>query len=51
MAGMEWGWWNGEKVKTEGINVYLELIHVVVQQKLIQLCKAIILQFKNKINK
>ena len=28
--------------------VYTELIHVVVQQKLTQHCKAVILQFKKK---
>ena len=29
----------------EGIYAYLELLHTVVQQKLTQYCKAIILQF------
>ena len=33
--------------KREGIYVNIELIHFVVQQKLIQHCKPIILQFKN----
>ena len=31
------------RLKREGIYVYLKLIHVVVQQKLTQHCKAIIL--------
>ena len=42
----------GGKSKREGIYVYLQLIHSDTQQKLIQHCKAIILQlkefFKNK---
>ena len=29
-----------------GLYAYIQLIHAVVQQKLIQRCKAIILQFK-----
>ena len=33
-------------LKREGIYAYLQLIHVVTQQKLAQYCKAIILQFK-----
>ena len=33
---------------SEGIYVYIPLIHIVVEQKLTQHCKAIILQFKNK---
>ena len=36
----------GRKPKREGIHVYTWLIHFVVQQKLTQQCKAIILQFK-----
>ena len=36
----------GGRLKREGICVYLQLIHVVVQQKLIQRHKAIILQIK-----
>ena len=33
----------------EAMNIYIELTHFVVQQKLSQHCKAIILQFqKNK---
>ena len=34
--------------KREGIYVYISLIHFIVQQKLTQHCKAIILQLKNK---
>ena len=43
------GWGGGRmggRVKREGIYVYILLIHVIVQQKLIQHCKAIILQLK-----
>ena len=40
---MEVGWKGG--LKRKGIYVYLQLIHVVVQQKLTQYCKAIIFQF------
>ena len=36
----------GRSHKKEGIYVRIQLIHVVVQQKLTQHCKAIILQFK-----
>jgi len=36
----------GGRFKGEEIYVYLWLIHVVVQQKPIQHCKAIILQLK-----
>ena len=39
--------WDGEvrgSSKREGICVYRELIHFIVQQKLTQHCKAIILQ-------
>ena len=42
-------WWNGRKegrLTREEICVYLRLIRFVVQQKPIQNCKAIILQFK-----
>ena len=35
------GEWVGGEFKTEGIYVYIRLIHVVVQQKLTQHCKAI----------
>ena len=38
------GWEVGERFKREGTNVFLWLIHVEVQQKPIQYCKAIILQ-------
>ena len=41
------GWGGGwEGHKTEGINIYLWLIHAVVWQKPMQHCKAIILQLK-----
>ena len=40
------GWEGGGK--REGIYVYMKLIHFVVWQKLIQHCKAIILQFKKR---
>ena len=36
----------GGRLKTEGIHVFLQLIHVVAQQKPTQHCKAIILQLK-----
>lgn len=36
----------GRKVKREGVYVYILLIRVIVQQKLIQHCIAIILQLK-----
>ena len=38
----------GGRLTREGIHVYLQLIHAVVQQKLTQHCKAIILQLKKK---
>jgi len=41
----------GGSFKREGIRVYLWLIHAVVWQKLIQHCKAIILQLKIKLKK
>ena len=34
----------GGRSKREGIYVYIELIHFIVQQKLTQHCEAIILQ-------
>ena len=37
------GWEGGSK---EGLYIYLWPIHVIVQQKLIRYCKAIILQLK-----
>ena len=43
--------WNlgvGGRLKREGMYVSMWLIHVVVQQKLMQHCKAIIFQFKEK---
>ena len=43
--GLRYGWVGGRH-KMEGIYVYLELIHVVGQQKLTLHCKAIILQLK-----
>ena len=36
----------GGRLKREGINVYLWLIHVVVWQKSTEYCKAIIIQLK-----
>ena len=38
----------GGSAEREGIHVYIEMIHFVVQQKLTQHCKAIILQLKKK---
>ena len=38
----------GGRSKREGIYVYIQLIHFVVQQKLTQHCKANILQYKKK---
>ena len=44
LSGVAWGgWWEWE----EG-SVWLKLIHIVVQHKPIQHCKAIILQLKKK---
>ena len=37
-------WWVGGRLKREGIYVYIWLIHVAVQKKLTQHCKAIIFQ-------
>ena len=42
------GWGRGGRVKREAEYVYLELIHVAVQQKPMQHCKAITLQLKRK---
>ena len=39
----------GRRSKREGIYVYTELIHLVVQQKLTQHYKAIILQLKTEL--
>ena len=36
----------GGRFKREGIYVYIQLIHFIVQQKLTQHCKAIILPLK-----
>ena len=38
----------GGRLKREGMYVYIELIQVVVQQKLTQHCKVIMFQLKNK---
>ena len=43
---MGWGWGVGGRLMREGIYVYLYRIHIVVYQKPMQHCKAIILQFK-----
>ena len=39
------------RLKREGICVYTQLIHTLVQQKLAQYYKAMILQFKNNTKK
>ena len=39
------------RLKREGICVYTQLIHTLVQQKLAQHYKAMILQFKNNTKK
>ena len=41
----------GERLKKQGTYVYLELIQVVVQQKLTQHGKAVILQLKINLKK
>ena len=41
------GSWGG-RLNREGKCVYLQLIYFIVQQRLTQHCKAIILQLKNK---
>ena len=43
-----WGGGGGRRFRREGKYVYRWLIDFIVQQKLTQHCKAIILQFKNK---
>ena len=50
MCGNREGWAGGlqRRFRSEGMYVYVWLIHVVVQQKPIQYCKTIILQFKIK---
>ena len=45
-----WDGWGGGRSQREGIYIYIELIHFIVQQELTQHCKAIILQFKKKTN-
>ena len=40
----------GGRLKREGMYLYLPLIHTVVQQKLTQHCKAVILKKKKKKN-
>ena len=48
----EWGGVEvAERLTAEGIYIYIELIHFVVKQKLIQKCKAIILQSKKQTKK
>ena len=46
--GVGWGW--GERLKREGMHIYLELIHIA-QQRLTKHCKAVILQLKTKFKK
>ena len=41
----QWGGVEG-RLKKEGIYVYLQLIHIVIQQKPIQHCKTVNLQSK-----
>ena len=38
--------WGFGSLKREGINIYMEVILVVVQQKPTQHCKAIVIQLK-----
>ena len=45
--GRDGGWAQGRS-KREGTHVYIKPIHFIVQQKLTQHCKAIILQLKKK---
>ena len=45
------GWGECERLKKQGTYVYLELIRVVVQQKLTQHGKAVILQLKINLKK
>ena len=40
--------WVGRRRKREGIYVYIQPIHFIVQQKLTQHCKAILSQLKKK---
>ena len=41
--------WGGDSVMRKGIYVYIQLSHFVVQQKLTQHCKAVILQQKQNV--
>ena len=45
---MRWYGWEGGRFKSEGIYVYVQLSYFIIQQKLIQPCKATILQFKKE---
>ena len=45
---LEGGMAAGRRLKREGIYVYINLIHLVVQQKLTQHCKATIPQLNTK---
>ena len=47
-GGVGWGREMGGRFETEGICVYLWLIHGEVLQKTAKFCKAIILQYKKK---
>ena len=48
-GGVGWGREMGGRFETEGICVYLWLIHGEVLQKTAKFCKAIILQLKKKL--
>ena len=37
---LEVGWWEWRKAQEEGLCVYIQLIHFVMQQKLIQHCSC-----------
>ena len=45
----EWGGWEGRSLTKEGAYVRLWLIHIVVQQKPMQHCKATIFQLKTNL--
>ena len=47
-GGVGWGREMGGRFETEGICVYLWLIHGEVLQKTAKFCKAIIIQYKKK---
>ena len=51
LRGVGCGGGVGGRFQREGIYVYLWLIHVVVRQKPIQRCKAIIIQLKISLKK